>query len=247
MSTVKACLDQNDFSPKEQSRCNKFISFLAVFALVNFFFQYTLFSTDLSIRTFLKPAALLQVVVSLSLIVVSLYIYYKNKVLHYLLRLLPCVFVSMILMNIFSNILGAAALVLWFVASIYVNRKYFKILALRKNYLRFIVWCTALIIVGSVIVTALTRGIATPSTVNMILFIGLVEGLGSTALLWQLLSKEIASGQTFYEAIRYTVLIPTTFMFLLGGLLTAVPIKFFSGEYLFGEDGNDYLQMPESK
>ena len=150
-------------------------------------------------------------------------------------------------MNIVSNILGAAALVLWFVASIYVNRKYFKILALRKNYLRFIVWCTALIIVGSVIVAALTRGIATPSTVNMILFISLVEGLGSTALLWQLLSKEIASGQTFYEAIRYTVLIPTTFMFLLGGLLTAVPIKFFSGEYLFGEDGNDYLQMPESK
>ena len=194
MSTVKACLDQNDFSPKEQSRCNKFISFLAVFALVNFFFQYTLFSTDLSIRTFLKPAALLQVVVSLSLIVVSLYIYYKNKVLHYLLRLLPCVFVSMILMNIFNNILGAAALVLWFVASIYVNRKYFKILALRKNYLRFIVWCTALIIVGSVIVAALTRGIATPSTVNMILFIGLVEGLGSTALLWQLLSKEIPHG-----------------------------------------------------
>ena len=238
MSTVKACLDQNDFSPKEQSRCNKFI-------------QYTLFSTDLSIRTFLKPAALLQVVVSLSLIVVSLYIYYKNKVLHYLLRLLPCVFVSMILMNIFSNILGAAALVLWCVASIYVNRKYFKILALRKNYLHFIVWCTALIIVGSVIAAALTHevthGIVTPSTVNMILFIGLVEGLGSTALLWQLLSKEIAAGQTFYEAIRYTVLIPTTFMFLLGGLLTAVPIKFFSGEYLFGEDGNDYLQMPESK
>lgn len=247
MSTVKACLDQNDFSPKEQSRCNKFISFLAVFALVNFFFQYTLFSTDLSIRTFLKPAALLQVVVSLSLIVVSLYIYYKNKVLHYLLRLLPCVFVSMILMNIFSNMLGAAALVLWCVASIYVNRKYFKILALRKNYLHFIIWCTALIIVGSVIAAALTHGIVTPSTVNMILFIGLVEGLGSTALLWQLLSKEIAAGQTFYEAIRYTVLIPTTFMFLLGGLLTAVPIKFFSGEYLFGEDGNDYLQMPESK
>jgi hypothetical protein len=42
-------------------------------------------------------------------------------------------------------------------------------------------------------------------------------------------------------------LIPTTFIFLLGGLLTAVPIKFFSGECLFGEDGNDYLQMPESK
>ena len=247
MSTVKACLDQNDVSPKEQSRCNKFISFLAVFALVNFFFQYTLFSTDLSIRTFIKPAALLQFVVSLSLIVVSLYIYYKNKVLHYLLRLLPCVFVSMILMNIFSNMLGAAALVLWCVASIYVNRKYFKILALRKNYLHFIIWCTALMIVGSVIAAALTHEVVTPSTVNMILFIGLVEGLGSTALLWQLLSKEIAAGQTFYEAIRYTVLIPTTFMFLLGGLLTAVPIKFFSGEYLFGEDGNDYLQMPESK
>lgn len=247
MSTVKACLDQNDFSPKEQSRCNKYIAFMVVFALVNFFFQYTLFSTDLSIRTFIKPAALLQFVVSLSLMAVSLYIYYKNKVLHYLLRLLPCVVAGIILMSIANSLLGAAAPALWLIASIYVNRKYFKVLTLRKSYLHFFAYCVGLVIVGTIIIAALARGAASPSSVNLSLFIGLAEGLGTTALLWQLLSKEIAAGKTFYETLRYTALIPVTFMFLLWGLLTALPIKYFSGEYLFGEAGNDYLQMPESK
>ena len=47
------------------------------------------------------------------------------------------------------------------------------------------------------------------------------------------------------EATRIVALIPVAFIYFLIGLLTIVPVKFFSGESLFGEEENDYLVMPQ--
>lgn len=84
------------------------------------------------------------------------------------------------------------------------------------------------------------------SAMSLTLFIGLIEGLAIMALFWQLMSKEIANGKTFYETLRILALLPVAFAFLLTGLLTIVPVRFFAAEHLFGEEGHDYLAMPEA-
>jgi hypothetical protein len=63
--------------------------------------------------------------------------------------------------------------------------------------------------------------------------------------LWNLLTQEIHQGRSFFEAMRILELMPMTFGYFLIGVLTIVPIKLFSGESLFGEEGHDYLAMPQ--
>ena len=69
--------------------------------------------------------------------------------------------------------------------------------------------------------------------------------MGLLGWFYHLLMQEIQKGRSFFEATRIVALIPVAFLYFLIGLLTIVPVKFFSGESLFGEEGHDYLIMPQ--
>ena len=245
MSTLKSCLDWKNGLASEEDRCNKYMLFLMVLNFVQFCASAARIAPDNSLHFLLLPASLLQVVLSLALLVISVYICYKNKVWHFLFRLVPCGLVSLILLGIVQGIMGPVGLAIWVIASIYVNRHYFKPIGNYQNYIFYYVACMIASIVVSVIIMYTTFNATSSSAIGMSLFLAMIGGLGMTALLWRLLSKDIAHGKTFYEALRVVSLIPVTFMFLLIGLLTLIPVKFFSGKHLFGEEGHDYLAMPQ--
>ena len=244
MSTLS--MNWKNFLSTEKDRCNKYMLFLLVFSLVNFAADAALIAPDNSLSFLVLPLSLVQIVFSLALIVLTIYIYYKNKVWHFMLRLLPCSLVCLILLGILQAVISPAMLALWVIASIYVNRKYFKPFANYQNYIfRYFVSLILMIFAGVIMFYTALNG-TSDSAMSLTLFIGLIEGLAIMALFWQLMSKEIANGKTFYETLRILALLPVAFAFLLTGLLTIVPVRFFAAEHLFGEEGHDYLAMPEA-
>lgn len=247
MSTLKACLDWKNVLSNENKRCNCYMLFLMVLSFVQFCVNAAMIAPDNSLSFLLLPASLLQIVLSFVLLGISIYICYKNKVWHFLFRLLPCALVSLILLSIVQGILGPVGLAIWVIASIYVNRHYFKPMGHYQHYTFYYFACIIISIIVGVFIIYVTMNGTSDSVMELSLFMGLIAGLSMTALLWYLLSKDIAKGKTFYEGLRTVTLLPASFMFLLIGLLTILPVKFFSGEHLFGEAGNDYLQMPEQE
>lgn len=245
MSTFKACLDWKNGLASEEDRCNKYMLFLMALSFVQFCTSAATIAPDNALSFLLLPASILQVILSLALLVISAYICYKNKVWHFLFRLVPCAFVSLILLGIVQGILGPAGLAIWVIASIYVNRHYFKPIGNYQNYIFYYFACAVASMVAGVVIMYTVFNGSSDGAMGLSLFMGLIVGLGMTALLWRMLSKDIAQGKTFYEALRIVTLIPVAFMFLMIGLLTLVPVKFFSGKHLFGEEGHDYLVMPQ--
>lgn len=247
MSTLKSCLDWKNGLASEEDRCNKYMLFLMVLTFVQFCSSAAAIAPDNALSFLLLPASLLEVVLSLAMLVLSIYICYKNKVWHFLFRLVPCTLVSLILLGLIQGILGPVGLAIWVIASICLNRHYFKPIGNYQGYIFYYFACIVMSTIAGVVIMYTALNAASDGAIGLSMFMGLIAGLAMTALLWRLVAKEIANGRTFYEALRIATLIPVAFMFLLIGLLTFVPVKFFSGKHLFGEEGHDYLMMPKTE
>ncbi|SHK47510.1 hypothetical protein SAMN05216582_10540 [Selenomonas ruminantium] len=247
MSTLKSCLDWKNGLASEEDRGQKYMLFLMLLTFVQFCTNAATVAPDNALSFLLLPATLLEIVLSLAMLVLSVYIFYQNKVWHFLFRLVPCTLVSLILLGIVQALLGPAGLAIWVIAAIYVNRHYFKPIGKYQGYIFYYFACIVTSMIAGVFITYTAFSATSSSAIGLSMFMGMLVGLGMTALLWRLMAKEIANGRTFYEALRIATLIPVAFMFLLIGLLTFVPVKFFSGKHLFGEKGHDYLMMPKTE
>lgn len=118
--------------------------------------------------------------------------------------------------------------------------KRFKIYARYKNYCGYIL--ATLAITGGAMI-AFGSGMVAGSFDNKVLafFVTMIP----LFLLWMLLKHEVEKGRSFVEAMRIMALITPSFLLCLWAFLTVVPVKYFSGQSLFGEEGSDYLALPQ--
>ena len=234
-------LSQSSFS-EDESWCNKFILMLVAIQVVCLWRTVSLVTNGMSHDSSLLPS-LAMLVVMIPAIIMMIYINYRNKVWHFFFRILLSGLVNMFILCMIGQFVGIAGAVVWIIAAVFVNRHRFKIFTNYKKYLTYIVATYALTFVFNMFfgVAILTHGVG-PMTAVIAPFIPSI-----LVLIWlcYLLKQEIKQGRSFWEATRILALMPMSCGYFFIGLLTLVPIKLFSGESLFGEEGHDYLAMPQ--
>lgn len=186
---------------------------------------------------------LVTVIAVILFLILAIYVNYKNKVWHFLFRLLLSVMVNVILLVMAAYFIGVAAAIVWVVAAVFVNRRRFTVFLRYKNYIRYIV--ATYILTSGLRFVMMRFFFQNPEMWPLIQFGLFAISMALLGWFYHLLMQEIQKGRSFFEATRIVALIPVAFLYFLIGLLTIVPVKFFSGESLFGEEGHDYLITPQ--
>lgn len=222
---------------REESWCIKYLLFLLSYYLLKFAGSII---TPVDSSLLYTLIGYLFNTMSLAFILLSIYINYKNKVWHFLFRLLLCSFVTIFALVFLYTTLGPVGLALWAIASIAANRKLFWIFSHYKKYTIYIVLCYAILITASIIIFFAGLPIGSPWAA----VISLVQSLILLSLLRKLCLDEIRQGKTFLEVLRILTLLPASFIFFCISLLTIIPVRFFSKKSLFGEDSHDFIALP---
>lgn len=226
----------------DESWCNRFCLLLLGVELVIFLrvWEFLLGGWGNNGELLLSLATFL---LSVSWLVMLLYINIANKVLFFFFRILISGIVNLVGFYAIFHFLGVAGAVIWVLGALLVNRSRLKIFFAYPNYIGYVV--------GGYVFSFMVNwliGLLGTDPYSWWIAVGILPFLPSFVLLiwlWNLLTQEIHQGRSFFEAMRILELMPMTFCYFLIGVLTIVPIKLFSGESLFGEEGHDYLAMPQ--
>lgn len=223
---------------QEEKWCLMYLLFMLVFYLLKFVNHITAPAGDDSLLH--SVSSILFALANLAFLLLVIYINYKNKVWHFMFRLLLCAFVTLFPLLFLFSTLGPAGLALWAIASLIANRKLFWVFRHYKKYTIYLVLCYAVLIVISAILFfgGFSAGSPWPA------MIGLLQGLILLGMLRCICLDEIRQGKSFLEVLRILALLPASFLFFCIGLLTVIPVRFFSKESLFGEEGHDFIAMP---
>ena len=237
MSTFCECTNSADVS-----WCKKWILALAIVQTLSMGKSF-LFMTGKGDGDAAMLFNIVTVIAVILFLILAIYVNYKNKVWHFLFRLLLSVMGNVILLVMAAYSIGVAAAIVWVVAAVLVNRRRFAVFLRYKNYISYIV--ATYILTAGLRLAVMRLFFHKPEMWPLIQLGSFAISMALLGWFYHLLMQEIQKGRTFFEATRIVALIPVAFIYFLIGLLTIVPVKFFSGESLFGEEGNDYLVMPQ--
>ena len=243
-SFMSKCPDLGAMFPTEESRYSAYIKFLyATIAILTISAVLGVFANSVMI------SALMQIGIVLLNIYVSLYIFWKSKVISFVIKLLAGLFISLLIMSILlvavGPIVGLIAVVLSFIA----NRRRLNLL---KKYKRFIFYSIIPSIVSGIMVAlseAFTFKLNHAMTVEQAwtylildLICTIISVISPCLMMHYVLRREQKKYNTpFLTTVRLFTVVPVTLFFFIFSYVGLFHISGMSDTDVFGDVNSDPL------
>jgi len=242
MSVFNGCIHPENPPSANELWCKRYLCGLFVMNILTFLF---ILSKTAGTGWNHEVKSIISISTSLfgfSLAITIFYIYYKNHIVHFLLKILPSLIVTMLLIAIVTELTGGIGIIIWLAASLYVNKNMFQLLKKYKKYVAYVALCYLIPAVGSHINQSLQSSHIFYMFSIWPALIALIQSMLLLCVLGHFILQEIRDNhKTFLEVIRIMTLLPVYFAYICMGLITVIPVPFFSRKSLFGEDGYDCL------
>lgn len=231
-------LDLERRFPTEEERYRKYLLFLVVIKLTSFM----MLGTNILGQGWGNLWFKVGLVLHISFFILTICLYMMNGVWSFLIRTLPCVVSSALVIVAGCIVVGPVALILALVLTVLYNRKRFNQYCKHKSLCLYVVITyiitsdTAETLYENMFVRSFGEG-------RMLRLAMLLISCVPLVLLWIVLKREAAKGKSFLETVRATTLIVPSFLVCVLGCMTLCPLKFLSDNYIFGETDHDFLAM----